>query len=204
MLKKSISLLLSFIILLSLILFNAIILLNSTFIFKLYMIKTNIPSTLSIPLNKILADYKNMISYLRNPFIKNLSFDYFTLSNFGRIHFLEVKNIFLFIYFFLALSVIFFIFLFIKKRALLKSSLKYLSFITICFFIGLLCSFIIDFNRIFTLFHKLFFNNDYWIFNPITDSIITVLPESFFLLNAVIILILLLIENFFIMVSLKN
>ena len=63
MLKKSISLLLSFIILLSLILFNAIILLNSTFIFKLYMIKTNIPSTLSIPLNKILADYKNMISF---------------------------------------------------------------------------------------------------------------------------------------------
>lgn len=204
MLKKSISLLLSFIILLSLILFNAIILLNLTFIFKLYMIKTNIPSTLSIPLNKILADYKNMISYLRNPLIKNLSFDYFTLSNFGRIHFLEVKNIFLFIYFFLALSVIFFIFLFIKKRALLKSSLKYLSFITICFFIGLLCSFIIDFNRIFTLFHKLFFNNNYWIFDSITDSIITVLPESFFLLNAVIILILLLIENFFIVVSLKD
>lgn len=204
MLKKSISLLVSFIILLSLILFNAIILLNSTFIFKLYMIKTNIPFTLSIPLNKILSDYKNMISYLRNPFIKNLSFDYFTLSNFGKIHFLEVKNIFLFIYFFLALSVIFFIFLFIKKRALLKSSLKYLSFITICFFIGLLCSFIIDFNRIFTLFHKLFFNNDYWIFDSITDSIITVLPESFFLLNAVIILILLLIENFFIVVSLKD
>lgn len=204
MLKKSISLLLSFIILLSLILFNAIILLNSTFIFKLYMIKTNIPSTLSIPLSKILSDYKNMISYLRNPFIKNLSFNYFTLSNFGKIHFLEVKNIFLFIYFFLALSIIFFIFLFIKKRALLKSSLKYLSFITICFFMGLLCSFIIDFNHIFTLFHKLFFNNDYWIFDSITDSIIMVLPESFFLLNAVIILILLLIENFFIVISLKD
>ena len=100
MLKKSISLLLSFIILLSLISFNAIILLNSTFIFKLYMLKTNIPSTLSIPLNKILFDYNNMISYLRNPFIKNLSFDYFTLSNFGRTHFLEVKQIFLFIYLF--------------------------------------------------------------------------------------------------------
>ncbi len=204
MLKKSISLLLSFIILLSLISFNAIILLNSTFIFKLYMLKTNIPSTLSIPLNKILFDYNNMISYLRNPFIKNLSFDYFTLSNFGRTHFLEVKQIFLFIYLFLTLSIILLSFLFIKKRALLKSSLNYLFFITICFFITLLCSFIINFNSIFTLFHKLFFNNNYWIFNPVTDSIINILPENFFLLNALIILILLLIENFFIKFYFKN
>lgn len=194
MLKKLNAFLLSFLILLSLILFNAVVVLNSTFIFKIYMKVTSIPETLSIPLDKILFDYNNMINYLQNPFVKKLSFENFTLSTFGEIHFFEVKRIFLFIYLFLFISFIFFIILIIKKRALIKSSLKYLVYSSSLFFGVLVVSFMIDFNYVFTLFHKLFFNNDYWIFNSVTDSIINVLPENFFLLNAVIILILFILE----------
>lgn len=194
MLKKLTYEIISIIILLFLILFNSILVLNSTFIFKLYMIKSNIPSQLSIPLENILADYNSIITYLRHPFADKLSFEHFTLSNSGEFHFFEVKKIFLFIYLFLFLTFIFFIILFIKKRALLKSSLKYLNFTAPLFFTILSISFIIDFDYVFTLFHKLFFNNDYWIFNSITDSIITVLPESFFMINAIIILFLIIIE----------
>lgn len=39
---------------------------------------------------------------------------------------------------------------------------------------------LIDFDAFFVLFHKLAFNNDDWIFNPATDPIIRLLPESFF------------------------
>lgn len=42
---------------------------------------------------------------------------------------------------------------------------------------GLIAS---DFNRYFTIFHKIFFDNDLWIFDPATDYMIRMLPEGFF------------------------
>ena len=42
-------------------------------------------------------------------------------------------------------------------------------------------AFSIDFTTCFTIFHKLFFTNNLWIFNPETDYMIRMLPEGFFL-----------------------
>ena len=53
--------------------------------------------------------------------------------------------------------------------------------------------FIIDFDSAFTAFHKIFFNNDYWIFNPRLDQIINILPQEFFYHCAVLILSLILL-----------
>ena len=39
---------------------------------------------------------------------------------------------------------------------------------------------LIDFTRIFTIFHEIFFTNDLWLLNPKTDLLINVLPEGFF------------------------
>ena len=39
----------------------------------------------------------------------------------------------------------------------------------------------IDFTSCFTLFHKFFFTNNLWIFDPETDYMIRMLPEGFFL-----------------------
>ena len=38
----------------------------------------------------------------------------------------------------------------------------------------------LDFDSSFRLFHKLFFTNDLWIFDPTTDYMINMLPEGFF------------------------
>lgn len=38
-----------------------------------------------------------------------------------------------------------------------------------------------DFTKYFTIFHKMFFNNDLWILNPRTDLLIQMLPEPFFI-----------------------
>lgn len=37
-----------------------------------------------------------------------------------------------------------------------------------------------DFNRYFTIFHEIFFDNDQWLFDPATDYMIRMLPEGFF------------------------
>ena len=53
--------------------------------------------------------------------------------------------------------------------------------------IGLLAS--IDFSTAFTIFHKIFFpGKDNWLFDPRTDQIILLLPQSFFMDCAILIL----------------
>lgn len=37
-----------------------------------------------------------------------------------------------------------------------------------------------DFNKYFTIFHEIFFDNDLWMFDPATDYMIRMLPEGFF------------------------
>lgn len=37
-----------------------------------------------------------------------------------------------------------------------------------------------DFNKYFTIFHEMFFDNDLWIFDPAEDYMIRMLPEGFF------------------------
>ena len=40
---------------------------------------------------------------------------------------------------------------------------------------------LIGFDQFFIAFHGLFFNNDAWLFNPLTDPIINALPEAYFM-----------------------
>ena len=42
------------------------------------------------------------------------------------------------------------------------------------------CLFVSDFNKYFTIFHEIFFDNDLWIFDPAKDYMIRMLPEGFF------------------------
>lgn len=45
---------------------------------------------------------------------------------------------------------------------------------------GLGALFASDFNKYFTLFHQIFFDNDLWLLDPETDLMIRMLPEGFF------------------------
>lgn len=50
--------------------------------------------------------------------------------------------------------------------------------------LGVLCA--LDFDKAFTIFHKIFFpGKDNWIFNPCEDHIILILPEGFFAVCAI-------------------
>ncbi|HAP20997.1 MAG TPA: TIGR01906 family membrane protein, partial [Lachnospiraceae bacterium] len=52
-----------------------------------------------------------------------------------------------------------------------------------------------NWDQFFILFHKLFFNNDYWIFDADTDPIILLLPDGFFMHCALMILVLTIIAS---------
>ena len=46
----------------------------------------------------------------------------------------------------------------------------------------------LNWETVFVLFHKIVFNNNYWIFNAATDPVITILPDTFFMHCALMIL----------------
>lgn len=67
------------------------------------------------------------------------------------------------------------------------SILKYSSITLLTIPILLFSTLFVNFDNAFTLFHKIFFNNDYWIFDVEKDPIIKILPEEFFLHCAILI-----------------
>lgn len=59
-----------------------------------------------------------------------------------------------------------------------------------------------DFDRAFTLFHKLFFpGKDNWFFDPLTDPVVMILPEEFFRNCAILILVLVILISIALIVN---
>lgn len=139
-------------------------------------------------------NYKNLINYMFSNMESKLEFKDLPMSDKGRIHFFEVKVIFQsfmkLMAITLVISSILSIYL-IRKKSF--KFLKYSSILTATIPLLLSIPAIIDFNKIFVLFHKIAFSNDYWIFDPSYDPIILYLPESLFMINTFIILSLLIL-----------
>ena len=143
---------------------------------------------------EIIANYQELIDYNLSPVKDTLEFPTFPMSEEARIHFEEVKKIFQgFIAAGLLSGLIFIPSLIWKWKRKDLSFLTLSGVLTIGFplilggFIGL------NWERTFILFHELVFQNDYWLFDPVTDPIIDCLPDEFFFHCAVMILILIVI-----------
>lgn len=196
---------------------NIIILFNTKFLFKYFSLSNNTAQNLGISFESLISEYEKIILYLRNPLITKLQFNYFTLSNNGQQHFLEVKCILTYL-FMLASSIAIFLILYLiyKKRFYSKTILnqkiktnllickKYFNSILLSILLILGIFIIVDFDKLFIGFHKLFFNNDLWLFNETTDSIIKILPQNYFMLCTVFILFMLIIETLIINISIKK
>lgn len=109
-------------------------------------------------------------------------------------HFEEVKELFSKLNFVFYLSILFVlpgIYLAIKHKDF--SPLKWCSNIIWISFLFLSTVFYINFDKSFNFFHGIFFNNDYWLFDPKTDPVINILPQEFFLHCAIFILFLIML-----------
>ena len=144
----------------------------------------------------IRENYDALIDY-SSPFYKGeLKFPTLAASESGLFHFVEVKNIFTGFYIMGAITLAFGVVIIIRKHKNKDFSYLLVSSITAIVLPILLALFLsIDFDRAFVIFHKLFFNNDYWLFDPTTDPVITILPDTFFMHCAIMIIVLVIIMS---------
>lgn len=137
----------------------------------------------------IRQNYDALIDYNSPFYFGELSFPSLPASATGISHFVEVKLIFNFFYIMGAITFILLIGLLIYKKK--KDDYQFLltsSITTVLIPILVLLACIIDFERVFLLFHTIVFSNEDWLFDPVTDPIITLLPETFFMQCAFIII----------------
>ncbi|MGG6798570.1 UNVERIFIED_CONTAM: TIGR01906 family membrane protein [Streptococcus canis] len=134
--------------------------------------------------SSILYNYNGLLHYLTNPFVTRLELASFHSSEDGLKHFADVKWLF-------HLTQVIFLGLLYPTVKTFTQMIKTNSFWLIQkplmmaalfpLIIGLTASFI-GFDHFFILFHKMLFVGDSsWLFDPLQDPIIWLLPEVFFL-----------------------
>lgn len=152
----------------------------------------NIANDYGMKKEVIVKNYNILIDYLQNKNIAKLSMPDFPSSREGEIHFIDVKNIFMkFNILFYITGILSLAGAVYKLRAKDFSFLKWSSISLLAIPLVLSIPFAVNFDKSFTAFHKMFFKNDYWEFDPVRDPIINVLPQEFFFHCAVLILALL-------------
>ena len=145
---------------------------------------------------EIRENYDALIDYNLAFGDAELEFPSLAMSEEGRIHFEEVKDIFDIFKYMAAAGVVLsaaFILILGKRREYLY--LKLTSVLTVVLPVALGVMVAANWDWFFVAFHKLVFNNDYWLFDPVTDPVINILPDEFFLHCAVLILVLVILGS---------
>ena len=144
-----------------------------------------------IPEEEIRENYDVLIDYNSMFNDEELEFPTLAMSETGKIHFEEVKEIFVgFQWTVLSSALIGLVSVFGLRKRVYKSKryLKYTGIITILIPALLGTAMALNWDKAFVIFHKVAFDNDYWIFDATTDPVITILPDTFFLHCAAMIL----------------
>lgn len=127
----------------------------------------------------IAHNFNKLMSYLLNPFDEKLIMPDFKTSSEGLKHFSDVKHLF-----FVAIVVTVILLIpairFIKQKTYIRfyQEIKILLVIPLCLIIWGMVG---GFDSIFISFHKLLFRDATWLFDPATDPVINILPESYFM-----------------------
>lgn len=154
--------------------------------------KFGIPEEVGISESDLLIATQNLLDYIKDArkdlnftaIIKGEEVEFFSYSD--KLHMIDVKNIFKVIntarnYTIILLILIVFLILYnreikvkISKCFLFSSISDTLPFVILVLLMN------INFNKYFTIFHKIFFRNDLWLLDPVTDRLINIFPEEFF------------------------
>ena len=173
-----------------------ILIINCRFFYQLLLEPLHIPETSGFSREEILLNYNCLIDYC-SPLCRNaLEFPTFRSSASALAHFAEVKNIFTALYLLAPAGLLTALYLFLRlprrerPRALGAAGRLCLVLPAI-----LLCLCALSFHDIFFDMHRVLFRNNDWLFSADTDPVITILPESFFLVCAKALLLLLIISG---------
>lgn len=174
--------------------FGLIVAINWKGLYYRDMKALKIPETSGYSEEVIRENYDTLIEYCSPFFDGELSFPTLSSSPAGIQHFAEVKAIFVTFYYLLAITFVLLLTLLIfswKRKHFINLKISGITTVILPLLVGLACS--INFDRAFVLFHKIFFRNDYWLFDPMTDPIINLLPSEFFLHCAIVIIVIVLV-----------
>jgi integral membrane protein (TIGR01906 family) len=162
---------------------------NAFFLFK-WSIKPALVKLVGLSASKIMHNYLQLMAYLELPWVKTLKLDDFPFSVHGLEHMAEVKHLFMFNTGLMIISIIgtIWFFRFLSKT---KGWWQILGGLQNALVITPLIAFFasVNFDHWFIIFHQIFFRNNYWIFDAKQDPIINVLPDQFFIICMISILI---------------
>lgn len=157
-------------------------------IYRLFLQVNPLWESVGLTYNELMNDFRGLMAYLIIPTQRRLNFVHFPMSEGARIHFAEVKSLMQwnFVVSIGMMLIGYYVYsrrkdIVFKNFGVLHTSLVYMMILPVILFI------VIDFDSLFILFHQVFFRNDLWLFNPMTDPIINVLPQSLFLIYGIII-----------------
>lgn len=151
-------------------------------IYGLYTGWVDLHSQVGLTPDKIQEELEGIIRYLIDTRLDQLRLTYFPASSGGLQHFQDVKMLvqWNFIFSLVGLVVIGWSWLEMKKKGIYQYQ-KGFQFLMI-FPLLLLVMIIFSFDQLFYVFHQVLFTNDLWLFSPVTDPIILVLPSELFAL----------------------
>ncbi len=137
---------------------------------------------------EILLNYDVLIKYNSISGPDTLEFPTLAMSEGGRQHFAEVKDIFIALEYFAFIALPIFVILAViaaRGGRYIPLAAAGTCGIIVPAVLGIGAALFWD--KFFVLFHKIAFDNDFWIFNSTTDPVIKILPDQFFFHCAVMI-----------------
>ncbi len=145
----------------------------------------NIPEKSGFTAQQCRENYDVLIDYNLLFGEDELIFPDMSMSEEGRIHFEEVKDIFIDMQLIsiAGLTVLVLWVIWIRNAGIRKGRIiwmKYTAYVIAAVVIFVAGAMMIDWQWAFETMHAIFFDNDYWLFDPSTDPVITILPDMFF------------------------
>lgn len=148
----------------------------------------NIESNSNLSRAEIVKNYDYLIKFTSS--LKHTDFNLPSIisSEDGKMHFQQVRDIFIKLDVLLVLSILLIVVtLYCTRKNKIYAFFKWSAVTLTAISLFFITIFSINFDKSFTLFHKLFFRNGYWEFDPSFDPVINILPEKFFFHCAIMI-----------------
>ncbi len=156
----------------------------------------NISETTGLSVEELKLNYNYMVDYNISSEKTEFKLPTIKSSKEGAVHFEEVRDIFQFVkYTFYVCTLISIVGIVYYIRNKEFEVFKRISKTLIILPIIVALPLIIDFDRSFVIFHEMLFSNDYWIFDPILDPVINILPSEFFFHGGILILTIILVSS---------
>jgi integral membrane protein (TIGR01906 family) len=168
--------------------FAVVLTLNFRPLYYGYIAWTGWAESVGFPMAEIMANYDALIEYNSVFFRGPLEFPTLDLSSNGRIHYEEVKRIF--VAFQIACMVSAAVLIpaaIVKLRRRRTFFLSAGGIASLLAAAGVVIYLGLDWERFFVRFHEVFFDNDYWIFDSTLDPSILILPDRYFMACAIMI-----------------